>query len=191
MSDWKPPVDFRFDLSILSLDDLDSASEAATRAKYEDLTHLKHWKQAMEHYQADVTVNKAPLLANPFLALFAGALNKVDLTHGIKPRVDAVLDRINGQITKYVNRKNRAAAVHITDLTILAQEKENRLKHGNILEGDLIKGNYDNIRRENPDADYVGRAKWIVDNLEPVKDIFKEDYNYWKDLLDFLKQQHG
>lgn len=186
---WHPSQDFRLDLGYVNHDDFQGNPLTLQHC---DLTHLGLWSKAILAEQH--IVNKAAEeKGKTFDKALAGA---AFFLWALGPAFDAISNRFKSGLTQPV-QKAIDTLHHATELykaehggdvqKILADEQKRRWKTGAILQGDLDKDILAATRHIYPRANYTGRVRWILINLEPVKTGFPEDYAYWEGIAKLLE----
>lgn len=180
-----PETDFGLDVGFVSTSMLGGELSQLPHA---DLTHFMIWARCLgmnEHYvesHKDEIKEKTDTLfyGNPFFAIYmamggAPSIEEAVYQNQLHPVMNT-LARVKQAADDYVNAHGGDAK------KILATEHRARLASGNIVRDDVTEDTLDEVSQ--PEA--VRRVQWILANLEEVKDVFTEDYQYWQGIANML-----
>lgn len=186
---WNPDRDFRFDLGYINAKDLDGD---ITKLPHYDLSHLGLWSKCMlkelgyikDHELEEIDRYNKAFAGQPFVGWILVLLNKdtnapiaKNILHNLEQPLKDITVKLKAACDTYIIGHGGDAN------KILQKEKQGRWLSGAILQGDIDEHDVISIKALHPKADYVGRVKWILKQLEPVKEPFKVDYSYWQNIL--------
>ena len=188
---WNPDRNFRFDLGYVGVNDFNTK---ISELPYYDLTHLIMWTQSLKRLKSYIADHSdeifdnqhisTALYSNVFIApvmAFAEPAIKARFKADTEASIEPALKALHLTTANYVT--NHHGKVDDT----LNTEKEGRLVSGDIIKGDINEHNVSSVRALHPNANYVGRVHWILNNLEPVKEPLHEEYSYWQNILKLLE----
>ena len=171
MANWNPPLDFRLSFGYVSIDDMRDSKNL----EHADYTRLMIYKIAME---ATIGAETPDQDTSIMLGIFTA------LSGSVSPIAGGIIrDLAQGCINDLDNRmKTMLAHSGKTKEALLAEEVQNRLRNGDILEGDVteksLKSHIGNSQG------YIERANYAKGILEPMAHVsgFKKHYQYWEGL---------